>query len=267
MEKKYFFIGGQQSDAWYGLISSSLDRLYLVSPKYRIVKLLQLCFMRDELFYIVDLGRLNDNIVIDNSNCLDHTLTNARRLHLELDVEIKKLKYSELIKKIDPPSSNDKEIQYKMFFCYLMLEQLEEGYQKYCNMLNDSWRQETQGLEITKNFIESVFDDQDFLKIIDRDMQEISFADIDLTEFRKKILKILAFVDYDQPLADIKLEIQKKIERIDFGRQEKELKEIRSQCKINDMNLCEIFIKNNNYRMAQQILKEKLRTVLLLLLK
>jgi len=251
----------------YGLISPSLDRFYLVSNEYQVLKVLQLCFMRNELFYIVDLHRLETEQSIDSSNCLDYTLSNARRLHLELDVELKKLKYSTIVKKISSPTDAELALQAKIFFCYDLLNQIDKGYQKYYEILNDAWRQEIQGLEITKSFVKNIFDDQDFLKIIDRDIQEVSFATKDFSKFRDQLLMILAFVDYDQPIDVIKTEVQEKIKQIDINESASELSEIRAQRKLTDTDLFNIFVAKDNYQLAQQVLKEKFKTILLLLTK
>lgn len=260
IDKKYFFDGARQSGNWYGLISSNLDRLYLLSNNYQCLKILQLCFMRYELFYIVDLCQLNsDTISIDNSNCLNHTLSNARRLHLELDVEIRKLKHCKLIEKHIAPSKYDLDLQAKLFFCHQLIEQFEKSFQRCQDILLDPWKQEMQGLEITKKFVKDVFDDQDFCKIIDRDLDEISFSVKDLNEYRKKILKILAFVDYDQSLEILKKEIQKKIDAID-GEENRDstVKKISGQDNIIDTNLHTI--SKHDYVTAQQILKILLRS-------
>ena len=251
----------------YSLISPSLDRFYLVSNEYRVLKILQLCVMRNELFYIVDLHKLNISTLIDNSNCLEYTLSNARRLHLELDVEIKKLKYSTIVKKINPPTDVELALQAKIFFCYDLLNQIEKSYQKYYKILNSNWTQEMQGLEITKSFIKNIFNDQDFLKIVDRDIQEISFATKDLSEFRNQLLTILAFIDYDQPIDVIKTEIREQIEKIDTSEHTDALKEFRAQRKITDTDLFNVFIAKDNYQLAQQVLKEKFKSILLLLTK
>lgn len=265
--KKYFFKGAQQSGNWYGLISSNLNRIYLVSNNYQRLKILQLCFMRHELFYIVDLCQLKSNISIDNSSCLNYTLSNAQRLHLELDVEIRKLKYCDLIKKHNDPSEYDLDLQTKLFFCYYLIEHFEEGFQRYHEVLMAPWKQEAQGLEITKRFVEDVFDDQDFFKIINRDLNEILFSVKELDEFRKKILKILAFADYDKSIDIVKKEIEKKIEIIDVRNSKSEIKKIPGHNKITDIDLCHYYISKNNYNLAQEILKEKLKAILLLLLK
>ena len=265
--QKYFFNGSYQPKKWYGLISPSLDRLYLLSNEYRYLKLLQLCIMRSELFYIIDLSQLTHDPSIDNSNCLVYTLSNARRLHLELDVELKKLKSQSLIKKDSLPKATDLELQNKLFISYQVIKMLEERYREYTEILINDWQQEIKGLEIARDFVSDVFDDQDFNKIANRDAQELSFAIGEIKEFRKKILQALTFIDYDQPIQDFKNSLQKNIQEIDLGKYSLEVRKIQSTNKKLDMNLCERLISQSNYHIAQQVLKEKLSTSLLLLLK
>jgi hypothetical protein len=134
-------------------------------------------------------------------------------------------------------------------------------------MLMAPWKQEAQGLKITKRFIEDIFDDQDFFRIVDRDLNEILFSTKDLFEFRKKILKILAFTDYDQSLAIIKKEMEEKFEIVDVGNYDLAVKKIPGYNKITDIDLCHYYISKKKYNLAQQVTKEKLKAILLLLLK
>lgn len=229
---KYFFGGDAKPDHWYGLISSSLDRLYLLSNEYEMIKILQLCFMQNELFYIVDMNKIKSGRdVINNTNCLEYTLSGAKRLHLEPDVDHKKISIRDLEKKQLPVQNSDIDLQQKLFFCYSMIKNIVNLHRTVSDQLQEKFRQEIHGLEITKEFIENVLGDDEFYKIVERDQREVLFPIRYLSEFKNSLLRSLTYIDYEQSINEIKDQFKKDLELLDAASTETQnLKKILSQC-------------------------------------
>lgn len=229
---KYFFGGDSKPGQWYGLISSSLDRLYLLSNEYEIIKILQLCFMQNELFYIVDMNKIKSSTdKINNTNCLEYTLSGAKRLHLEPDVDHKKIAIRELEKKQLPIKDSDVDLQQKLFFCYSMIKNIINLHRTLSEQLQEKFKQELHGLEITKGFIEHVLGDDDFYKIVERDQHEVLFPIRYLNEFKNGLLRSLTYINYDQNIDAIKKQFKNDLEEIDSASAEcQNLKKILLQC-------------------------------------
>lgn len=201
------------SNSRFGLISVPHDRFFLVSDDYETLKITQLIFMKNDLFYLVDISRVKEAEKIDD-NIIKFSMSGSSRLHLEPDVETKKLPHRKIINKEDP-SESELKLKSKVDFVFGLIKTITSIHRVLVQELRDELAQETQGLNVTKKFFrDTLGEDSPLEAIIDRDLQETLFPINAVDESKNFLLRVLANIDYDLDLPSIKNVIQQKIKHM-----------------------------------------------------
>jgi hypothetical protein len=211
-QPKIYSYKNPEETPYYGLLSNGRNRFFLVEPNYEILKFVQLIYSSQELMCIVHLPSLESKIDvhgINNTNCMLHTIENAKFMHFEVDL-IDAYKFS-LIESTEPTEADidtQKKLKIIRDFIYKLNSSVNSVEEKYCNRII----QQSMGIVYTKKFLQMISpDDKNIASIADRDVVDTQSYKSVIGGIRSNLTIMINSIDYSQSSANVKTEIRSRV--------------------------------------------------------
>ena len=199
---------------YYGLVSPTADRIYVVGEDYQQLKFIQLLLLSSRQISTTTISAVPNYThgIIDNSVCLNWMISSPWGQHsvLGLAGDFKSRRSDSLIEATSVASDSDFELQKNIMFLQTLVTEINLFFKREVADQIDNRHNES-----LRNFVEILMpEDQDIRRVIDFEIQLVEQYREKINNIKNNFIRTLSTVDYNQPYKLVHKYIAEKIDNI-----------------------------------------------------